>query len=400
MGQRITRIALTVLLLVAGYKVFCQVASREIVNRYQTEEGLRGAITWDRTNADAHHLLGLIYRDDPEALDLEQAKLNLKKATELNPYNWRYWLELAGVYEIARTVEEAEGAYLKAVEVNPRAGLYRWRLANFYLRLARLDGALAEFGRAIEFDRGYLQQTLLLLLKSGAPVEGILGIWPEDRQARLMLIRFLINRGGMEGLIDQVWRKLDALDRPTAEEGEFYLRYLLDRGRFQEVRKEWMRLNQVDGFGSFLWNGDFEYRLSGGLLDWKYGNQQITRVNADLRIEFDGTENLDYYGLEQLVIVEPAEYEFSMRVKSESISTEQGLYFEVVGNGLLAHTGMILGTTPWSEYKTVFRVPKGTNLVTVRLRRRPSRRIDNKLSGVLWVDWVRLNHKEEKERQE
>ena len=399
------RVAFTVLLLLAGWRVFHQAAALGISEVYPTVEGLQEAIRWDPSGPDYYYQLGLIYRDDPYQQHLQLARYHLEKATELNPYNWWYWLELARSYETSDMTVQAERAYLRAVEMNPREAVYRWRFANFYLREGELAKALAQFKSAIALEPGqYLQSTLTLLWKAGTTSEDILSIWPENKRAQLVLFRFLVQQNGVEQhLLDQQWEKLlGSSDIPTVGEGEFYIRSLLDGKRFDKAREEWIRLLSGNGLEdgeyfekeNLLWNGQFHLPITRQVLDWiPRINADTTQISADkgLRIEFKGTENINFNGLQQLVIVDPGEeYEFSFKAGSEQISTEQGLYFQVVAGSVLFETEQILGTVPLTEYSGRFRVPRDKNLVTVRLRRRPSKRIDNKLRGTLWVDWVKL----------
>lgn len=378
--------------------MFCRLAAVEVARAYPTIEGLQEAIRWDPDGPDAYYQLGRLYRDNSEYKDLNLATYYLEKATELNPYNWQYyWSELAQTYDISQMPGEAEQAFLKAIDLDPRHAKRRWQFANFYLRQGHLVKALEHFGKAIEFEsRHYLEPTLSLLWKAGATTEDILSIWPEDKQSRLRLLKFWVQQERIEeALLTEQWEELSkSTDIPTVVEGDFYVRYLLERKRFEEAKEEWVRLNGVNGFEDVIWNSNFMLPLTGRLLNWVlHINSQIGHFKKEegLRIEFAGHKNVDFSGLTQLVVVEPGvEYDFSFRARSENISTEQGLYFEVIGSGVLFQTQQILGTTKWTEYSGRLRIPQDQHLVTVQLRRRPSKRIDNKLKGILWLEWVRL----------
>ena len=379
--------------------MFHQLAAFEIARLYPGIDGFQEALRWDPQGADYHFRLGLLYRDGPQHRNLERSQAHLRKATELNPYAWWYGLQLAGNYEVAGLSESAEAAYRRAVEINPIDAGYRWGIANFYLREGALDEALPQFQRAIELEPSrYLQTTLMLLWKAGTEVDQILQIWPEEKDARLTLLRFFVQQDlSPPKVMDRQWAKLfEGSDNPTVGEGEFYIRYLIKEERYEVAKQEWTRLNGVDGFGSLIWNGDFALPISGRILGWKATSSAAYTLaqkpeQTGVEVAFNGSENLNFNGLQQVVLVEPnREYELFFGARSREISTEQGLYFEVVGGRVLVETEMILGTTPWSEYSEKFRLPEGRNLVTVRLRRRSSRRIDNKLRGRLWLDGVKL----------
>ena len=51
---------------------------------------------------------------------------------------------------------------------------------------------------------------------------------------------------------------------------------------------------------------------------------------------------------------------------------------------------MINGTHDWGTEMIEFSPPEGCEAVVVRLRRKPSRRFDSKISGTVWLDDFRL----------
>lgn len=396
----IARILITVLLLVAGWSVFHQLAGVLLIKHDPRE-----AIRWDPRQPEAYYQLGLLYRDQIEHQDLALAQENLEKAVELNLQSWRYWLELARCYEIQNSISKAEEAYLKATSLNPRSAAYRWRFANFYLRTAEMQRALSEFKKAIELDPAYRDETLAILWRVGASEEEIASIWPQDKQAQLELVRFLAGKEHTNGFVEQRWKRLlSGPDPVPLAEGNFYIGHLL-QARAAEARQQWIALVRANGVvdedfceeKNLVWNGEFELPLTGAALDWRVqpaAGFTVEQVDSGLKVSFDGTGNLDFRGVEQTVIVAPgATYRFSGRVRSLDISTEEGPYFLVVdgrSGAVLAETEKVLGTSAWKEDSAVVKVPPETQVVSVVLRRKPSRRIDNLIRGTLWVDWVRL----------
>ncbi len=155
---------------------------------------------------------------------------------------------------------------------------------------------------------------------------------------------------------------------------------------------------------NFIWNGEFENPMTRGSLDWQRSKRpgfSISHTQDEgfdgtwcLRIDFHGTENLNFRNLAQKVIVEPNTiYDFSVEVRAQEISTKQGVFFEIVDDrtgASLLRTEPVLGTMSWSRYHGSVSVPAGSHSITVLARRKRSSRIDNLLQGTLWLDSMSL----------
>lgn len=387
----LVRISVCVFLLAGGWRAFHQLVGYEITRVHPTPEGLQEAIEWDRQNPDPYYLLGLLHRDRPEHFDLERSRSYLEQTVQWNRYYWPYWIDLARAYDISKAPGRARDAYQKAVEINPQASVYRWRFANFLLREGDQESALRQFKRALELEPSqYLLPTLSLLWKVEMEAETILSIWPDGKYAGLKLMQYLAGQENVpHDFMAGRWQELLG-QAPDIREGDFYIRYLLEQGRFEEARADWERLAGAY-FESEIWDGSFQRDSSGGTLGWFRDANYVSRVDEGVRIEFDGTQNIDFNGFRQQVVVEPgAEYELTFRARSEGLTTEQGLYFEIVADRVLGQTEQVLGTTVWTVYSEEFRIPPQQHLVAVQLRRQSSRRIDNRLRGAMWLESVQL----------
>lgn len=386
-------------------KVFGQLAALEIARIHPDPKGLETALRWDPDSPESHFLSGLVYRDTPEAQDLEKATFHLEEAIRLNPFNWHSWIELGRTRELRGSWDAAEEAYRKALQLNPRAASFHWRLANFYLRQGRWHSALSAFGRALQLNpMPYLQPSLHLLWFSGVPLEEILKIWPQEKQARLQMIRFLLEREADQAWLSLVWEQcLEDENPPSFSEGDFYIRHLIHRGNYRECRSNWVRLAARNGLQdpayrageNYLWNGDFTLPLTGGVLDWRIQSSEEWTLRpggrrGGLSIEFRGDDNPDFSGLEQLVVLDSAgEYELRFRGRSEKRNRDSGLHFEVAAGPVVVATPSVVGTS-WSDYSVRFRVDGDGQFVKLRLRRPPSRRIDGRLRGMFQLESVRL----------
>jgi len=411
-GDVLVRLLLALALAAAAWRVAAHLDALRLASTGRLAD-LAAAAERDPANPEHAYRLGLVYRDVLAVRDLAEARGHLERAVELNPYSWRYRLELGRTYEISGMEEAAEASFQAAVARNPKSGLYRFRLADFYVRRGDLTKALGELEQAVELDPTLVERGLVLLLRSGASREAIEALWPSRREEQLRFLRLLASRepDTAAALLDDLWpRLLGAPSPPTPDEGLFYLEHLERGGRFTELRAQWIALARANGhedpdFAAHrneVWNGEFELPLAGGPLGWRLAaGDAFTAVREvdgttgahALRMDFPGEENIDFQGLRQrLRLAAGRAYRFSFAGRSRDLTTEQGIFFQVLDreHRVILETPPILGTTPWAQYSGTFTLPAGSEELTLLLRRRPSRRIDNRLAGSVWLDSVRL----------
>jgi hypothetical protein len=153
-----------------------------------------------------------------------------------------------------------------------------------------------------------------------------------------------------------------------------------------------------------VWNADFEHTLQGRPLGWTLVRSDHVRArqvkgegldgSAALRIEFLGKENLSFTGLSQTLVVEPGtDYRLSAHLRSEGITTDEGLFLEALdktNRRVLVSTEPVAGTENWRAVSEKVQVPNDGELLVLRLRRRPSRMLDSKIRGKIWIDRISL----------
>lgn len=154
-------------------------------------------------------------------------------------------------------------------------------------------------------------------------------------------------------------------------------------------------------------NPGFEKAVSKGGFDWRLSNRRdqgwrIQPVEGtakegrhSLQVTFTGEQNCSFAHLSQVVPVTPGRsYRLTAWWKGEGLSTDQGPFLEIYGydaKGLRVRGPMLSGTRDWEEVSLDFSVPQECHAVVIRLRRLPSRKLDNKIKGRMWVDDFRLS---------
>jgi hypothetical protein len=81
-------------------------------------------------------------------------------------------------------------------------------------------------------------------------------------------------------------------------------------------------------------------------------------------------------------------------MRAKGITTDRGPRFQVFDafnmGKLLRSTESIVGTCGWSSQLLEFKTDSDTRLLLVRVARPPSNKLDNQISGTVWIDQVSL----------
>jgi hypothetical protein len=345
--------------------------------------------------------------------DLQQAVRFYQKAAEVNPRSDIYWMDLAGAYEVLGETSRAGEAYEKAKLDHPVSPEVAWRYGSFLLRQDDTSKAFAEFRVALMMDPKLETSAVAQSWKAGASASQILNeILPAQGQYYLVALDFFLSqRQDAAALL--TWSQLLDLKQPfEIQQAVPLVNDLIAHGRIEEARRVWQQALTathwaVDASGdpSVVSNGGFERDLVNGGFDWQEMAVQGASFNIDtsvvhssarsLRVNFNGTFNLDFAHLLQWVAVEPRRrYRFVAYLQTEGISTDSGVRFLIYDPHHLTVpqtlTADLTGTHAWSLVDADLTTGPETRLLVIVLRRVPSRKFDNKLKGTVWVDDVSL----------
>jgi len=197
----------------------------------------------------------------------------------------------------------------------------------------------------------------------------------------------------------------------------FYLDTLIHKRETEQLADAWSALGKrfpekvasLNAPPNLVANGGFESDILNGGLDWRVVPLEGARVSMDLeeafegkrsvRVDFDGTQNLDYGHLFHYVLVRPnTRYRFSGYMRAAGITTDSGPRFQVfdpydAGKESFA-TENVIGTSAWAEQRLEFKTAADTRLLLIRIARPPSGKFDNKIAGTVWIDGVRLTQED------
>lgn len=154
-------------------------------------------------------------------------------------------------------------------------------------------------------------------------------------------------------------------------------------------------------------NGRFEEPWSGKGFDWRLDRvagvearrepRGGTGAGQAVRFRFSGTANPRYEHFRQYAPLRPkASCELAFSWKAHGLTSDQGLYVEVRGEGcegLSVRSPVMTGSRDWSRERLGFVVPDGCLVARIALRRDRSLKFDANISGELWLAAVELIEK-------
>ena len=345
------------------------------------------AIKYDPKNADYHYVLAQLYNYSTEHLNIPRAGEEYQKAVELNPYKPDHWKELSKYYEQQGNTDKARYAMKMTLERDPNYAQTHWAAANLYIRLNDLRAADFELRRTADLDVGYMTQVLDLVWRFYEDPDKIMSTnVPNSKDADLTALNYFIAQKSEHGAA-LAWAKLKTFETKPQERFP-YIDYLVSLGKPHDASEVFSYPAKPSGL---LFNASFETDPMNGGFDWRFGTTDHAEARRDTTtakeglaswlVAFDGKENLDYSGLGHWIpATKGRNYELSFWMKTEAISTNEGMFVEVDGKP----SEKQLGTNFWKQFKIPFTA--SSDLVFVHLRRVPSRKFDNQLKGKVWLD--------------
>jgi hypothetical protein len=230
------------------------------------------------------------------------------------------------------------------------------------------------------------------------PASVVLALW-NSRRAAVSYFSHLLGMG-TPAAAAEAWhalRRIEFADDPSAAA---YLRFLLSQNQPDSAAEAWAAYlkERRDGYlrPSRLYNGDFQRKPTGAPLDWRIEPHTAVEASAGgldgLTLRFQGTENVSYRNVTQTAVVSPGRYILKAKIKTDEITTNEGIHLHLTASGLDLRTEPLSGTRDWTPVELAFEVPASTRTVNVAVCRDPSKKFDNKINGVASVTAVTLMH--------
>lgn len=309
------------------------------------------------------------------------------------------WANLGDALSYTGRTAEAEHCFRMAVSLSPRWPPVLIRAVKFYFGHDKPQEAVPLAADIVDqvpnfdgevFD-GYLKHLPVKeVLEKGLPQQN-------PRPARTWL-GFVIANGEWPA-VQETWKWVTERGFADAKTTNEYVSWLVKKHP-EEAPTVWRaylgELAGEYGKSEFVFNGGFEKDFTGSILDWTYQKTPGVQVTADrtnpaegnwcLRVQFDGEHNTGDTGLREYVVLPAGRYRFHVKVRTEGLSTDQGVRIQL---GTEYASEAFLGTRGWTAVDIPVQVGQ-LKVVQIQLVRTPSQKFENKIQGTLWLDSVRI----------
>jgi tetratricopeptide (TPR) repeat protein len=421
LGSRITFSILICLLAVPAmyqsYKIFL---SDRIALSGETVSNFTRALQYDPSNAQLWWKRGRLHHYSVENVELNSALHDYQMALDLNPRMSQAWVDLADVYERMGRTSEAESALNKAFDVHTYSPLIRWQAGNFFLRRGNLPKMYECFKIACRYDVSKMRIATELAWKIDPEHSQILyKLVPDTLPANMDYLNFLVARGELE-LARPVWQRCLKNEIPQDYELKPYFAFnyvdhLVAKNLVTDALRVWngillkaetglsdSRWKNADGSQNLVWNGSFENEIMRGGFDWCYRETPEIKFQVDIENRMNGLKslqadfekgNISGESLHQIVpVMSPGDYVLDFYVQTKNLTTDQMPYFFIQGHpdpgGAAGQSNPFPSTTSWIKLSFPFTVKEGCKAVRLSMMRNRSTKIDNKISGSLWLDEI------------
>jgi hypothetical protein len=371
-------------------------------------EGLRKAESWDPADPAYPAAMARLEAAHLETADARAVASEIEMAIQKGPRRAIYWANLGEAYEIDGRERDARGAYERALEIFPKSPEINWQYANFLVRSGDVEQALRPLREVIVGDESLRPGAFDLAWRAGATSEKVLTMIPARQDVLSAYLDYLVQTERLDAA-KPVWQRLMASpDAFDTDAGFRYFDALLGVHRVDAMVEVWNDLERHDpakfraeaGSTNLIVDGSFEQPIPNGGFGWRAVPIEGAKIFVDataaqdgtraVEIEFSGADNLKFGNVMQYVAVTPnTAYKFRAFARREGITTDSGpriaVYDAYDHEALWMETPNLLGTADWEEQSLDFRTGPRTRLLAVQIVRPPSRKLDNRIAGRVWM---------------
>jgi O-antigen ligase len=332
----------------------------------------------------------------------------LREALRRDPSAPGRWFDLGESLNRSGQAEQARLCFAKALALGPNTPPILLGAAQFYQQAGDENQALDLTSRALARTVVYAFPVFDWFEAAKLPVPDILSHLPPDPNIYRAYLRYLESTGEMAGA-KLTWNAVVSHGYVDDALAVAYTNWLYGRGEYETAAETWAGYlgGRASGYrkSNWIFNGDFEAEFTESALDWTINPADGIEVARDsdakhsgqysLRIRLAGKQNLTSLPVSQRAVVTPGRYRFEAYLKTQDLSTDQGIGLQISDPNGTSHLNVtsppLLGSNDWRQFSADFCVMPQTKLVAINLVRQQSLKFDNLIKGTLWMDSVSLS---------
>jgi CTP:molybdopterin cytidylyltransferase MocA len=368
------------------------------------------ALSWV---ADQPTALNQRVRQELTKLDgnLDLAREWAQRALRSNPLNVRA-LTLLGL------IAERKGDQKSADALMRISGARTWSdrtsqawLLNRAVRSGNYLDAISHVDAILRME-GYSSQTPLYPMLAGFTADpqafkALTTLLAESPPWRTWFLSELSARLPNQTRLIQLYAALNETENPpTKKELWPYLNRLIKDQNFEQAHQAWHETLSPEQRAdkTYPFNGDFGIAVDGLPFNWNLEAspgahvQIVTSVDGGkkraLYVEFSGGR-ASFANVKQLMMLPSGDYTFRGSVKTKELRTSRGLWWHIFcannSTRTLAHTELVSGTKPWTDFTVKFEVP-ATDCRAQWLRLELPARVasESRIEGQVWYQDLRI----------
>ena len=324
------------------------------------------------------------------------------------PASPELWCDLAEALREQNKLAEVNQAYANAVKLAPNSPHILLRAATSKLIDNRGSEALPLFRHLFDKAPDYPGDNVFSLCsRFGITSATILAavIPPDQPKVAAAYLRFLM-RSGPTANATGAWTWIAAHGLATESLSSEYAAYLLAKklpGPAFDAwtsKRKYAESNRIFNPGfedSGAPGGPFGWRMDPipGVVGVAIDPNERHSGSSSLRIRFNGQQNIAFSHVSQQTVVTPGTYTLSAWIKTDMITTDEGIRIGIEDVQKPASFQWIsdpafTGSRPWTLVSQQLTIPVGSPLVRVLILRNSSGKIDSKINGNVWLDDVEL----------